>query len=99
MVGRALAPVVLHPRQNGGVNLERVYSFKTRKQVTVYHPFVLLLEYDGEDFQTLRQGTLISVLQPERSWYDLTAFRQLALPQADFHKKVRHEPQSREKLK
>ena len=27
MVGRALAPVGLHPQQNGGVNLERVYSF------------------------------------------------------------------------
>ena len=40
-----------------------------------------------QEFQTLRQGTLISVLQPERSCYDLTAFRQLALPQADFHKK------------
>ena len=35
-----------------------------------------------EEFQTLRQGTLISVLQPEKSCYDLTAFRQLALPQA-----------------
>ena len=31
-----------------------------------------------QEFQTLRQGTLISVLQPERSCYDLTAFRQLA---------------------
>ena len=52
-----------------------------------------------QEFQTLRQGTLISVLQPERSCYDLTAFRQLALPQAEFHKKGRHESQSREKLK
>ena len=26
MLGRALAPVVLHPRQNGGVNLERIYT-------------------------------------------------------------------------
>ena len=52
-----------------------------------------------QEFQTLRQGMLISEQQPERSCYDLTAFRQLALPQADFHKKGRHEPQSREKLK
>ena len=34
-----------------------------------------------QEFQTLRQGTLISGLQPERSCYHLTAFRQLALPQ------------------
>ena len=66
-----------------------------------------------QEFQTLRQGTLISVLQPERSCYDLTAFRQLALPEvhnvspATFIKTARHEvvlnkrdeTGSREKLK
>ena len=39
-----------------------------------------------QEFQTLRQGTLISVLPPERSCYDLIAFRQLPLPEADFIK-------------
>ena len=43
-----------------------------------------------QEFQTLRQGTLISVLPPERSCYDLIAFRQLPLPEADFHKNGRH---------
>ena len=32
MLGRALAPVVLHPRQNGGVNLEKVYLIKLTLQ-------------------------------------------------------------------
>ena len=47
-----------------------------------------------QEIQTLRQGTLIPLLQPEKSCYDLTAFRQLALPQAR-----PHESQSRGKLK
>ena len=33
MLGRALAPVVLHPRQNGGVNLEKVYRAGRSKTV------------------------------------------------------------------
>ena len=66
-----------------------------------------------QEFQTLRRGMRISVQEPERSCYDLTAFRQLALPEvhnvssATFIKTARHEvvlnkrdeTGSREKLK
>ena len=44
-----------------------------------------------QEFQTLRQGMKISVQEPERSWYDLTGFRQLALAQVDFMKTARDE--------
>ena len=39
-----------------------------------------------KNFKCLRQGKKISVQEPEKSCYDLTAFRQLPLPQGDFHK-------------
>ena len=51
-------------------------------------------------------GIHIAVKKPERPCYDLTAFRQLALPQVDFHKSShevvlneRDVSRSREKLK
>ena len=52
--------------------------------VKIYHTSVvyILLEYDGEPFD----GKLITVKEPERSCYDLTALQQLALPQVDFYK-------------
>ena len=37
--------------------------------------------------QTLSQGMQIGVKEPGRSFYGLSAFRQLDLPQSDFYKK------------